>query len=783
MAYSINTAAACSSKLSRLSALDGTDCIGDSRVYINNNFINIAGDLCSLFLITSALSARPLAVTPTASSFSVVDSSTIDLNINRATTNTYIFSADVVDSSLGTVKLGQNITTFGKSILTSTGIPLSSLSDLQITNPVISQVLKWNGTKWTNQTDSVNLTGLLTDGNKVDITVQNNGLTFLINDRAVDSIAIALSAVLSEHIYQGSVIESKIGTNAVTTAKISALAVTGPKIANDAITDTKLASNSVTTNKIQLGAVTNTRLSQVSALSIKGNPTDTDTYPIDIIAENNNTVLIRSNNTLTFGTVPNSATTATSASQSNTIVLRNTSGNFAANNITASLFVGDLQGNAATATTSISALSANRATLANQAFSSNVSLSALSADRSVFALSADRATLAISANTSLSAVTAGQAVKLQTARRIELSGSIIGAADFDGTSKITIDTDMGTIENVIFAKSNVLYVNQATSTAFWRGTSVAAGNDSTADGSVTKPFKTLIACLQYVYSGINFKGGAVSIRLCPGMYQGTTVSGMPVGTGTAGIENNKIYIQGSSASTSYISQFLYNTTNWRHMQIEAANIYFEEVTFRYDPSLPFVETAGPGTGFQTLYAVIFAYNHSTVTFANCTFEAVPMCLTTANPQETLTRYIHLDNYTVCTIGNITINNFLNGTGATTTMGRYFWISYRCRVNMVGTVTLQNGPRFSAFCEPSQGTYYEQTGSFSWSGSFGTKLGGGSNTNYPGDGYLPNRPNNFLVKQDGPHCRSRLKNIVPTNALQTAYPIGTETANFNQISWY
>lgn len=782
MAYPINTTAACASKLSRLSALEGTDCIGDSRIYINSNFENIAGDLCSLFLLTSALSARPLATTPTASSFLVADSSTIDLNIVRAT-NTYTFSADVVDSSLGTIKLGQNITTFGKSLLTSTGIPLSALSDLQITSPVINQVIKWNGTKWTNQTDSANLSGLLTDGNKVDITVQNNGLTFLINDRAVDSTAIAISAILAEHIYQGSVIESKIGTNAVTTTKLSDQAVTSSKIANLAISDLKLASDSVTTTKIVSGAVTNTKMSQMTGLSIKGNPTNTQIYPVDIVATNNNTVLVRNNDVLEFGLIPNSATTATSASQANTIVLRNTSGNFNANNITASLFVGDLQGNAATSTTSISALSASRATLANLAFNSNVSLSALSAESAVFALSAERAVLAISANTSLSAVTAGQATKLQTARRVELSGSIIGAADFDGTSKITITTEIGTIRDVIFAKSNILYVNQATSSAFWRGTSVAAGNDSIADGSVNKPFKTLIACLQYVYSGINFKGSSVSIRLCPGAYQGTTISGMPVGTGTIGIENNKIYIQGETANASYITQFQYDTSNWRHMQIDSANIYFEQVTFRYNPALPYIQTAGLGTGFNSMYAVIFAHNHSNITFADCTFEAVPVGLTNENPQQTLTRYIHLDNYTVCLIGNIIINNFLNGTGATTTMGRYFWIGYRGRVTMVGTVTLLNGPRFSAFCEPSQGTYYRQLGSFSWSGSFGTKLGASANENFPSDGYLPNKASNYCVKQDGPHCYSELRNITPTNGLRTAYNAGTEAANFNKIYWY
>jgi hypothetical protein len=394
MATPISTTAACSSKLSRLSALDGGDCLGDSRLVLNDNFINIAGDLCSLYLLTSALSARPTA-TITTSSFLVNDSTTIDFSVNTNTTNTHIFSASVFDSSLGTIKLGQDITTFGKRLLTSSSIALSSLSDVQFTSLALNNIIQWNGSKWTNTT-LAGVTGNLTDGDKGDITVSNIGTLWQINPDTITNTELASAAVLAENISFWAVQTDKIADNAVTTAKLSANAVTTSKIDNSAVTDVKIATDAITTNKILAGAVTNSKLANMGALTIKGNPTNATDVPIDISATTNDTVLVRVANALSFGQVPNSATTATSAATTNTIVLRNTSGNFSANQIFASevsatTFRGNLIGNASTATTAISALSAERAVLANKAFTADVSLSALSADRSVFAQVANEA--------------------------------------------------------------------------------------------------------------------------------------------------------------------------------------------------------------------------------------------------------------------------------------------------------------------------------------------------------------------------------------------------------
>jgi hypothetical protein len=437
MATPINTTAACSSKLSRLSALDGGDCLGDSRLILNDNFINIAGDLCSLYLVTSALSARPTA-TVTASSFLVNDSTTVDFSINTNTTNTHIFSASIIDSSLGTIKLGQDITTFGKQLLTSSNVTLSSLSDVQFTSLALNNVIQWDGSKWRN-TILTGITGELTDGDKGDITVSNIGTLWQINPDTITNTELALNAVLTENLSYWAVQTDKIADDAVATAKLSANAVTTSKIANFAVSDLKLADNAVTTSKILTSAVTNAKLADMDALTIKGNPTNAAAAPVDITAASNDTVLVRVANALSFGQVPNSATTATSAATTNTIVLRNTSGNFSANQIFASevsatTFRGDLIGNASTATTAVSALSAGRAVLANRAFTADVSLSALSADRSVFAQIANEA------------YTAGYALEAELGRKlylhnVNINGEITGTttSNFSG-SPININT-------------------------------------------------------------------------------------------------------------------------------------------------------------------------------------------------------------------------------------------------------------------------------------------------------------------------------------------------------
>jgi len=420
MATPILTTAACNSRLSRLSAIDGTDCIGDSRLYINENFINIATDLCSLYLLGSALSARPTQDSRVDILSSIVfnlsgkDTPTINLDFNSTA---YALSANVVDGSIGSIKLGQDISTFSKRILTASSWPLSALGDVQFTSLTNNQVLKWDSSiqKWTNQTDVTVLSGLLTDGNKVDITVSNFGQTWNINDDAVDQNAIASGAVQEEHIYQGSVTETKLGPNAVSDAKLKDGAVTTPKLCALAVTQEKIGTGAVTTDKIldassTTTGVTNSKLRHSGAVSVIGRSVNTNGAPADIQASANNQVLFRAGDVLQFGTLPNAATTGSSAATPSTLVLRDSSGNFAASNITATTFTGSLVGNANTAT------NANYASTAGSASS---------------------------ASSATTAGTASQANQLTTARNIALAGAVTGNADFSGAGNITINTSPG----------------------------------------------------------------------------------------------------------------------------------------------------------------------------------------------------------------------------------------------------------------------------------------------------------------------------------------------------
>lgn len=390
-----------------LTSIDGGDCIGDTRNYINQNFTNIANDVCSVRTALTGLSSETHTQATNLSAFvkslSANNSSTIDLTFEP---NQYILSGIVVDNSLGTVKLGQNITTFGKSLLTSTNLSLSSLQNVQLTSTLINgQVLRWDGNNWTNQT--IGLTGIiLSDNTYVDIEVTGGGTQWFITSGAVTEGKIGDSAIVESKITTGAVTETKIGAGAVTETKIGVNAITSSKLSAEAVTESKIAPNAVSVNKIQNNAVSNAKLDAVPGLSIKGNPTNSSATPTDITANNDNSVLVRAGNSLIFGNVPNSATTATSANNANTIVLRNSSGGFAAQDISAGgQFIGNLLGD----------VTGNVLGNVTGSLTGNVIGKATRADR------------------------------LETPRIVRLSGYVIGQAIFDGTGDINIFTTLSSV--------------------------------------------------------------------------------------------------------------------------------------------------------------------------------------------------------------------------------------------------------------------------------------------------------------------------------------------------
>ena len=130
-------------------------------------------------------------------------------------------------------------------------------------------------------------------------------------------------ALTTDYIADGAVTSLKIADSAVASIKIADSAVTSTKIANDAVTSLKIADDAVTSIKIADGTILNVNVNSAAAID------DTKLATIS-----------------TVGKVLNSATTATDANTASAIVSRDSSGDFVARTITASL-----TGNADTATT------------------------------------------------------------------------------------------------------------------------------------------------------------------------------------------------------------------------------------------------------------------------------------------------------------------------------------------------------------------------------------------------------------------------------------------------
>lgn len=413
-----------------------SECIGESLFKINTNFSNLDSGLCQLGkdVVTLESLVRNLNAN---------DTSTINLTFNGTA---YSLIADVINDSLGTAKLGGDIPTTTKQFLTAA--KLTSLIDTNIISPIAGHVLTWNGTKWINQPFTEQI--LLNDLSDVTITSPQN------------KQYLSYNASTNQWI-NGTLDEFNVATLSGDRVDIT--------VSGDASTWT-INQGVVGEIKLASGAVTNPKLGPAPGLSVKGVSTNVlFATPTDIQATSNNQVLVRVNNALQFGTVPNEATTATHIPTPSTIVSRDGNGDFSANVITAR-FRGDLEGNATTADTAGYANEAGFARTAGFAISGTAIVSVLSATQAGYATRAGYADTAGYANTAGSvnsaalanrALLADVAVKLQTPRTIALAGAVAGSASFDGSANITINTTSPGIDSrlpkawVRFSKSGETY--------------------------------------------------------------------------------------------------------------------------------------------------------------------------------------------------------------------------------------------------------------------------------------------------------------------------------------
>lgn len=198
----------------------------------------------------------------------------------------YIRQQDVkvyVNSVLKTLGVDYNFNSVGTAIVFNTALSNATVLIQRITEIAEPTVIYTAGSTLTasdlnnadNQIrfglqefrDSVNSGQGVTDGDKGDIIVGNNGSTWSIDASSVVEGKIASSAVTESKIISSAVTESKIASNAVTESKIASNAVTESKISNNAVTETKLADNSVTSAKIVAETIVNSDISSTAAIN------------------------------------------------------------------------------------------------------------------------------------------------------------------------------------------------------------------------------------------------------------------------------------------------------------------------------------------------------------------------------------------------------------------------------------------------------------------------------------------------------------------------------------
>jgi len=170
-------------------------CIGDSLTFINLNSENFDSRI-------ETVSSLVLAVSSYAVGLSARSTPTVTLNFNNRTN---ILSAEIVNNSIDTTKLGGNILQSGKALLTAAS--LSGLRDVTIGTLTNSQALVWNSStnRWENQTIATGGAALV-DGDKGDITVSGSGTTWLLDTTS------GFEAVQTVNTRDGAMTPAKLST-------------------------------------------------------------------------------------------------------------------------------------------------------------------------------------------------------------------------------------------------------------------------------------------------------------------------------------------------------------------------------------------------------------------------------------------------------------------------------------------------------------------------------------------------------------------------------------------
>lgn len=209
-----------------------------------------------------------------------------------------VTSSVLANDSITSIKLGANAVTsvkFAQSAVTEDKIASNSVTSSKVPHGAVDTTAF--------DASAVN-----------EPAIANGGVTTInIADSAVTAAKIAAGAVTASKIMTGAVTSSVLDASSITEAKISTGAISNRTIADSAVTAAKIGDNSVSTrvigdlavtsSKFVQNSVTDSRVRQAAGLSVIGNHNNVVADVSDIVAANDNTVLRRAGNFLSFAPV------------------------------------------------------------------------------------------------------------------------------------------------------------------------------------------------------------------------------------------------------------------------------------------------------------------------------------------------------------------------------------------------------------------------------------------------------------------------------------------------
>ena len=234
---------------------------------------------------------------------------------------TFTYTAGTTAGPTGSLT-GTNLTAISFAAIPSAGASASGI--ITTGDQTIAGAKTFNSTISGSIDGNASTSTTLATGRNFSLTGEVTAPAISFNGSGAVALAttIATDAVDSSNILTLSVSSVKIQTGAITTAKFATGAVDSAALGDLSVSSAKIQSGAITTAKFATGAVDSNALGSLSVSSAKLQASIPDSKLATIS---------------TASKVSNSATTATKLNTASTIVARDSSGNFTAGTITATL--------------------------------------------------------------------------------------------------------------------------------------------------------------------------------------------------------------------------------------------------------------------------------------------------------------------------------------------------------------------------------------------------------------------------------------------------------------